>query len=151
MIRYIFRAYMIQSAVMAILSFLLFEYLCINEKLHPSPHIAFDGPIPILLCLYFEIILVPINTLCLTLLKNIQCNIIKIETNKSIIVFTILCLLVWLVNVGIFAVYYSTISLWIFHLIVYLLIIIGIVALNYIVVAFKHLQGKRAKTQKEKR
>ena len=31
------------------------------------------------------------------------------------------------------------------------LIIIGIVALNYIVVAFKHLQGKRVKTLKEKR
>lgn len=145
MIRYIFRTYMIQSAVMAILSFLLLEYLFIDEKLHPSSQITLDGQVPILLFLYFEVIVFPINTLCLTCLKYIRCNRIKIETNKSIVIFTILYGLVWLTNVGIFAVYYSTISWWIFHLIVYFVVIIGIVALNFIVIRFKHLQNKRAK------
>ena len=85
----------------------------------------------IILFLIFEIIVFPINTICLTILKYIRCNRVKIETNKSIVIFAILYELLCFANLYVSAIYFESFFWW-GCLIVYLVIIFGIIALNYL-------------------
>ena len=131
--KYILRAYMVQSAVMAITSLLLFIYFCIKE-MHQTPLEV--GPLggsgmTIILFLIFEIIVFPVNTICLTILKYIRCNRVKIETNKSIVIFAILYELLCFANLYVSAIYFESFFWW-GCLIVYLVIIFGIIASNYL-------------------
>ena len=131
---------MVQSAVMAISLLLLSYIFCIYEMLHPSSEVIPLGgqAIAIVVFLYFEIIIIPIYTACLIILKHIRRNRIKIETNKSIVIFTILYELVWFANFFIPASCLNS-SFWLIPIIDCLIVVFGIIALNSILVTFKPL------------
>ena len=131
---YIFRAYKIQSFVLiiSIIFFYIYLYIIDSQKTL-SVYKSFGTPafFAIAYFIVFEIIILPISTLYLELLRRIRCNRIKICSNRSIAVFALCFELVFLLNVYISA-YIKSFSVLIF--IDYIIISIGIILLNILLV-----------------
>ena len=135
---YMLKAYKIQSIVLFITVLLFYVYLCLHERQNQTlGDKAFGGPMfgSIIIFLYFEFILIPINTLFLEILKRIKHNRIIIYTNKSIAVFAVLYELIWGINIVYLPVFSK--SIWIMLLIDCLFICIIIIILNVIAIILK--------------
>jgi len=129
---YIFRAYKIQSLVLIISIILFYVYLYIIDSQKPlSVYKSFGTPsfFAVAYFIVFEIIILPISTLYLKLLKEIKCNQVKICSNKSIVIFALCFELVFLFN-GFFSNYIKSICAII--LLDYLIVSLGIIVLNLI-------------------
>lgn len=130
------RAYKIQSIVLFITVLLFYVYLCLHERQNQTlGDKAFGGPMfgSIIIFLYFELIIIPINTILLIILKHIKNNNIKICTNKSIAVFAILYELLYC-----FVFLHNRIlSAWVEILMIYFFVCIGIIVMNVIFIILK--------------
>lgn len=73
--------------------FVLWIWICLNKYFNPQPEVkAFggDGFVCVAWGLYFEIIIIPINSLYIELINRIKYNRVKICTNKSIALFMVM-------------------------------------------------------------
>ena len=133
---YMLRAYKIQSIVLFITVLLFYVYLCLHERQNQTlGDKAFGGPMfySVVIFLYFELIIIPINTILLIILKHIKNNNIKICTNKSIAVFAILYELLYC-----FVFLHNRIlSAWVEILMIYFFVCIGIIVMNVIFIILK--------------
>lgn len=135
---YMLRAYKVQSLVLLITALLFYIYLCLQERQNQTlGDKAFGGPMfgTIIIFLFFEFLIIPINTLFLKILKHIKFNRIKIYTNKSIAIFAILYELIWGINIAYLPDFMK--SIWMMLLIDCLFICIGIIILNVIAIILK--------------
>jgi hypothetical protein len=129
---YIFRAYKIQSFVLIVSIAIFYVYLLIIDRQNTlAGHRSFGSPafFAVAYFVLFELIILPISTLYLMLLKKIKCNQIKICSNKSIAVFALCFELVFLLN-GYISNYIKSVCT--MFLLDYLIVSIGIIVLNII-------------------
>ena len=133
---YILWAYKMQSLVLLCIALILYIYFRIDEWKNPTSMKVFGGTpfYAVAFFLYFEIIFVPANTLFLVILRNIECNRIKINTKRSIVIFTVSYLLMWGINDYLTDFVKYT---WIMLLLNYLGLCIGIIILNVIAIILK--------------
>ena len=88
----LFISYKVQSIVVCVSILLLWIWICLNKYFNPQPEVkAFggDGFVCVVWGLYFEIIIIPINSLYIELINRIKYNRVKICTNKSIALFNV--------------------------------------------------------------
>lgn len=88
----LFISYKVQSIVVCVSILLLWIWICLNKYFNPQPEVkAFggDGFVCVAWGLYFEIIIIPINSLYIELINRIKYNRVKICTNKSIVLFMV--------------------------------------------------------------
>ena len=89
----LFISYKVQSIVVCVSILLLWIWICLNKYFNPQPEVkAFggDGFVCVAWGLYFEIIIIPINSLYIELINRIKYNRVKICTNKSIALFMVM-------------------------------------------------------------
>ena len=89
----LFISYKVQSIVVCVSILLLWILICLNKYFNPQPEVkAFggDGFVCVAWGLYFEIIIIPINSLYIELINRIKYNRVKICTNKSIALFMVM-------------------------------------------------------------
>ena len=89
----LFISYKVQSIVVCVSILLLCIWICLNKYFNPQPEVkAFggDGFVCVAWGLYFEIIIIPINSLYIELINRIKYNRVKICTNKSIALFMVM-------------------------------------------------------------
>ncbi len=89
----LFISYKVQSIVVCVSILLLWIWICLNKYFNPQPEVkAFggDGFVCVAWGLYFEIIIIPINSLYIELINRIKYNLVKICTNKSIALFMVM-------------------------------------------------------------
>ena len=106
---------------------LLWIWICLNKYFNPQPEVkAFggDGFVCVAWGLYFEIIIIPINSLYIELINRIKYNRVKICTNKSIALFMVMyeflyVVLIFIDEIRVFCFFtylYSILSMIIFFL-----------------------------------
>jgi hypothetical protein len=139
---YIFRAYKIQSFVLIISIIIFYFYLSIIEGPEEFGYKRFGDPlfVSIVCFLWYEFILIPVNTLYLCIIKKIKCNHIKIYSNKSIAVFALCFELVFLFN-GYISNYINNNFGILF--VDYLIISLGIILLNILLVFLNKEERER--------
>ena len=89
----LFISYKVQSIVVCVSILLLWIWICLNKYFNPQPEVkAFggDGFVCVAWGLYFEIIIIPINSLYIELINRIKYNRVKICMNKSIALFMVM-------------------------------------------------------------
>lgn len=99
---YIIRVYKIQTIVVLFSILVFYIFSCIESQLTPKVRV-WGSPAFFSICwlLYFEIIILPMNTLYLFCLKFIKANHVNIYSSRNIAIFTILYELIWCMNVHI--------------------------------------------------
>ena len=88
-----FRLYKVQSIVVCASILLLWIWICFNGYFNPQPEekaYGGDGFVCVCLWLWFEIIIIPINSLYIELINLIKYNRVKICTNRSIALFMVM-------------------------------------------------------------
>lgn len=98
---YIIKVYKTQTIVLIFTILVLFISLYIDSLKIPKGYKAFGSPVLLSICwfLFFEIIVLPMNTLYLFGLKHINANIINIYSPRNIAIFAILYELIWCMNI----------------------------------------------------
>ena len=89
----LFISYKVQSIVVCVSILLLCIWICLNKYFNPQPVVkpfGGDGFVCVAWGLYFEIIIIPINSLYIELINRIKYNRVKICTNKSIALFMVM-------------------------------------------------------------
>lgn len=98
---YLIRAYKTQTIVLLFSIPVLFISLYLENLQIPEGHKVLGSPTFFSICwfLFFEIIVLPLNTLYLFCLRYIKANIIDIYASRNIAIFTILYEVIWCVNI----------------------------------------------------
>lgn len=98
---YIIRAYKTQTIVLFFSILVLFVSFYIDSLQIPEGYKELGSPAFFSICwfLFFEIIVLPMNTLYLFGLKHINANIINIYSPRNIAIFAILYELIWCMNI----------------------------------------------------
>lgn len=123
--RFLIRVFNVQTIVLIISLVLIYAFL---YTIRSRGNLSIPEIYTVLLYFIFEFVFIPINTLLLAVLKFTKIKKVKIETNKSIAIFSFLFELIAICDVFIFG--YHIESIWVMIIIDYLIICVGLVVLN---------------------
>lgn len=123
--RFLIRVFNVQTIVLIISLVLIYAFL---YTIRSRGNLSIPEIYTVLLYFVFEFVFIPINTLLLAVLKFTKIKKVKIETNKSIAIFSFLFELIAICDVFIFG--YHIESIWVMIIIDYLIICVGLVVLN---------------------
>ena len=142
----LFISYKVQSIVVCVSILLLWIWICLNKYFNPQPEVkAFggDGFVCVAWGLYFEIIIIPINSLYIELINRIKYNRVKICTNKSIALFMVMYEFLYVVLIFVVLIFIDEIRVFCFFTYLYSILSMIIFFLN----CFIYLRGKTTEKQ----